>query len=374
MKPHVMQLIFRLVPGGAERLALTTLEKARPYVRGTVCGLFGGEGPLVPEMEARGIAWRVLDVIGRPKLVGIARLAALLRRERVDILHAQDSYLLQWAAPAAWLAGVRLVYTEHATHGFETQPRARLLVRLLAPFLGGMSCVTETLRTYMTDVLGVAPHRLRVIRNGVDTRRFSPAGPGEQGGQVAALPDGWKDSDLVFGNVARFCDAKDHPCLLRAFAAVRTTHPQARLLLVGDGERRAEAERLSTELGLGGAVHFTGTRNDIPELLRAMDVFVLSSRNEGMPVAVLEAMACGVPVVSTDVGGITELVRDGETARVVPPGDELALAGAMRWMADSPPRRAAMRARALELVRARCSDEAMLRGYLALYGVREVHA
>uniref|UniRef100_B8DK34 Glycosyl transferase group 1 n=1 Tax=Nitratidesulfovibrio vulgaris (strain DSM 19637 / Miyazaki F) TaxID=883 RepID=B8DK34_NITV9 len=370
MKPHVMQLIFRMFPGGAERLALTTLEKASPHVRGTVCGLFGGEGPLVPEIEARGLAWRTLDVIGRSRLTGIARLAALLRREKVDILHAQDSYLLQWAAPAAWLTGVRLVYTEHATHGFETQPRARLLVRLLAPFLGGISCVTETLRNYMVDVLGVAPHRLRVIRNGVDTVRFSPAGPGKQ---VAELPPGWAQGGLVYGNVARFCDAKDHPGLLQAFAAVRATHPDARLLLVGDGERRDEAERLCRELGLEGAVHFSGTRRDIPELLRAMDVFVLSSRYEGMPVAVLEAMACGIPVVTTEVGGIGELVTDGETARVVPPHDVQALAAAMRWMADNPAHRQAMREKAMEMVRSRCSDEAMLRGYLALYGVGEAH-
>lgn len=378
MRPHVMQLIFRLAPGGAERLALTTLDKAGSMIRGSVCGLFGHTGPLVAELEQRRIPWFGLDVIGRSRLPGIMRLAALLRRQRVDVLHVQAAYLLQWAAPAAWLTGTRLVYTEHSSHTFETQPRMARLVRWMAPFLGGMSCVTERLRRYMTDRMGIAPHRVRLIRNGVDVERFSPRGP------VAPLPDGWAHAAapasadhgdcgdrVVIGNVARFCEAKDHPGLLRAFHDVQSTHPAARLLLVGDGETRPQAEALRDALALGDTVHFAGTRQDVPALLRAMTVFVLSSRHEGMPVAVLEAMACGVPVVTTDVGGIGELVRDGETARIVPPGDPQALADALRWMLDHPAERMAMRDRALAMVRARCGHDVMVRGYLDLYGVAD---
>lgn len=378
MRPHVMQLIFRLAPGGAERLALTTLDKAGSMIRGSVCGLFGHTGPLVAELEQRRIPWFGLDVIGRSRLPGIMRLAALLRRQRVDVLHVQAAYLLQWAAPAAWLTGTRLVYTEHSSHTFETQPRMARLVRWMAPFLGGMSCVTERLRRYMTDRMGIAPHRVRLIRNGVDVERFSPHGP------VAPLPDGWAHAAapasadhgdcgdrVVIGNVARFCEAKDHPGLLRAFHDVQSTHPAARLLLVGDGETRPQAEALRDALALGDTVHFAGTRQDVPALLRAMTVFVLSSRHEGMPVAVLEAMACGVPVVTTDVGGIGELVRDGETARIVPPGDPQALADALRWMLDHPAERMAMRDRALAMVRARCGHDVMVRGYLDLYGVAD---
>lgn len=388
-----MQLIFRLAPGGAERLALTTLDRAGSMIRGSVCGLFGHTGPLVAELEQRRIPWFGLDVIGRSRLPGIMRLAALLRRQRVDVLHVQAAYLLQWAAPAAWLTGTRLVYTEHSSHTFETQPRMARLVRWMAPFIGGMSCVTERLRRYMTDRMGIAPHRVRLIRNGVDVERFSPHGP------VAPLSEGWGEATdtggdvtsadrgdstaparpvtagrshrAVIGNVARFCEAKDHPGLLRAFHMVQSTHPGARLLLVGDGETRPQAEALRDTLALGDAVHFAGTRQDVPALLRAMTVFVLSSRHEGMPVAVLEAMACGVPVVTTDVGGISELVRDGETARIVPPGDPQALADALRWMLDHPAERMAMRDRALAMVRSRCGHDVMVRGYLDLYGVAE---
>lgn len=365
--PHVMQLIFRLAPGGAERLAMTTLDKARDRVRGSVCGLFGTTGPLVPELEQRGLPWFGLDIIGRSKLTGIQRLVTVLRQQRVDVLHAQAAYLLQWAAPAAWLAGTRLVYTEHSSHTFETQPRIRRMVRYLAPALGGISCVTERLRRYMTEDMGIASHRVRLIRNGVDVERFAPA---EDGGEKALLPEAWGQGTQVIGNVARFCEAKDHPGLLRAFAAVRQTHPAARLLLVGDGECRSEAETVRDGLGLGDDVLFTGTRQDIPDLLRAMSLFVLSSRHEGMPVAVLEAMACGIPVVTTDVGGIGELVRDGETARVVPPNDVHALTEALRWMLDHPHEREAMRLRALDMVRSRCGHDVMLRGYLDLYGVK----
>ncbi|WP_353117848.1 glycosyltransferase [Nitratidesulfovibrio sp.] len=366
-----MQLLFRLAPGGAERLALTTLDKARGRVRGSVCGLFGSTGPLVPEIEQMGLPWFGLDVIGHSRLRGIWTLAALLRREKVDVVHAQAAYLLQWAVPAAWLSGARVVYTEHSRHQLESQPRVRRLLRMVGPWLSDISCVTEDMRRFLKNEVGMAVPRIRVIRNGVDVARYAPAEPGNA---VAAWPAGWGTRSFVFGNVARFCEAKDHPSLLRAFDAVSRVHPYVRLLLVGDGECRPEVEALHADLGLGDAVHFAGTRQDIPEHLRAMGVFVLSSRVEGMPVAVLEAMACGVPVVTTDVGGLGELVRDGETARVVPPRDPEALAGAMRWMLENPREREAMRLRALDMVRSQCGHDTMLRGYLDLYGVKEARA
>lgn len=371
MQPHVMQLLYRLAPGGAESLALTTLDRARHQVRGSVCGLFEKGGELVPMLDALRLPWFALDLEERSKLAGIRALASLLRRERVDVLHVQAAYLLPWAVPAACLASVRVVYTIHSSHAFEIQPRLCWIVRLLAPWLDGISCITETLRVFLMEQVGIAERRIRLVRNGIDLNRFSPAGTE---GAVAQRPAGWSAHAPVFGNVARFCDAKDHPLLLRAFASVRRKHPEARLLLVGDGEGRAQAERLCATLGLGDAVHFAGTRKDVPELLRAMDVFVLSSRHEGMPVAVLEAMACGVPVVTTDVGGISELVHDGDTARMVTPQNLEALVAAMHWMLDNPQEREAMRLRALELVRSRCDHGLMLKGYLGLYGLGEASA
>jgi len=364
MKPHVMQCLVSLAPGGAESLALTILEKADAH--GSVCGLARGTGALIPAIEAQGLPWHVL-ASNTPRRVPVWKaLAGVLRRERVDVAHVQAGYLLSFVLPAALLAGVRVVYTEHAKHSLEQQPMLRRMVRLCVPFLHAVTCVSENLKSFMVERVGISDRRIEVIPNGVDLGRFTH----EEGGSEAhgLLPESWRGQDLtVFGNVARFSEAKDHPGLLRAFDKVRRRHPGARLLLVGDGETRPSIESLISELGLGKFVWLTGMRRDVPALLGLMDVFVLSSMREGMPISVLEAMAAGLPVLTTDVGGIGEVVQDGVTAKVVAPLDVPALAGGLEWMVENAAARAEMAARGKALVHGQYGHERMVARYFKLY-------
>lgn len=364
MKPHVMQCVVSLAPGGAESLALTILEKAG--VQGSVCGLARGTGALIPSIEAQGAPWHVLSSNSPRRFPVWKALSGVLRRERVDVAHVQAGYLLSFVLPAALLAGVRVVYTEHAKHSLDQQPMLRRMVRLCAPFLHAITCVSENLKSFMVERVGIAARRIQVIPNGVDLGRFTHV---EQSAQTRGLvPESWGEPDItVFGNVARFSEAKDHPGLLRAFDLVRRKHPGARLLLVGDGETRPGIEALIAELGLGDFVLLTGMRRDVPVLLGLMDVFVLSSMREGMPISVLEAMAAGLPVLTTDVGGIGEVVQDGVTARVVAPLDVPALAGGLAWMLENPAARADMAARGRTLIHGQYGHERMVEQYFKLY-------
>lgn len=364
MKPRVMQFLVSLAPGGAESLALTILEKAG--VQGSVCALARGSGALIPAIEAQGLPWHVLSSHAPRRLPVWKALSDLLRRERIDVAHVQAGYLLSFLLPAALPAGVRVVYTEHAKHSLQQQPMLRRMVRLCAPFLHAVTCVSENLKSFMVECVGISARRIQVIPNGVDLERFTHVDQGAE--TLGVLPESWRGPDVtVFGNVARFSEAKDHPGLLRAFDAVRRRYPGVRLLLVGDGETRPGIESLIGELGLGEVVRLTGMRRDVPALLGLMDVFVLSSMREGMPISVLEAMAAGLPVLTTDVGGIGEVVRDGVTARVVAPLDVSALAEGLAWMLENSSARLEMAARGRTLVHEHYGHERMVERYLSLY-------
>ena len=363
MIPCVLQLLVSLRVGGAERLALSIMEQGKGRVRGLAAGLFHPAGDLVPLAREAGLACAAIQAEGLSRLTAMRRLRALLREHKADVVHAQAAYLLPYALPACLLARVPLIYTEHATRSLETMPKLRLAVRLAAPFLRAITCVSEEVRGFLVNNVGLAPEKVRVIPNGVDTARFTPEGP------AAPLP--WLEKDgvrpVVFGNVARLCEAKDHETLLRAFAIVRKEHPEARLLLVGEGEKRRDTESLAASLGITDVAHLAGSRSDVPAMLRGMDVFVLSSRREGMPMAVLEAMASAVPVISTDVGGIARLNGPEETLLLTPPRDAAALARAMLALLRDPEKRRRLAENGRNRVRAAYDGWNMAENYLRLY-------
>jgi glycosyltransferase involved in cell wall biosynthesis len=363
MNARVMQLLVALRMGGAERLALSILRQGREHFSGLVAGLFYAPGNLQEAADTLGIPWLALraETGGRPR--AIWRLYKEIKRHQVTLLHAQAAYLLPYALPAAKMAGIPVVYTEHALHSLQTISWLRLAVRLSAPFLRGIACVNKEVALYFQKELGIRPSQLRIIANGVDVERFSPAAP------AAPLPwDGPSDEPcFVFGAVSRLCEAKDHPSLLHAFSLVAKRHPQARLLLVGDGEERPRTEALIQKLGLGDKSHITGMCHNIPERLRSMDVFVLSSKREGLPMALLEAMACGLPVISTAVGGIPDLNTGNERLMLTPAERPEALAQAMESLMTDHRKRRSLAESGREYILAARTDRGMADAYRQMY-------
>jgi glycosyltransferase involved in cell wall biosynthesis len=178
---------------------------------------------------------------------------------------------------------------------------------------------------------------------------------------------GLREDAFVFGIVARLSPAKDHAHLLRAFAGLAAVDTRVRLVVVGDGELRADLLQLVRELGVKDRVVLTGSREDIATLLGAFDCFVLSSYTEGLAMTLLEAMAAELPLVATRVGGNAEVVVDGETGIVVPARDTARLSEAMQWMSTHPAEARAMGARGRERAQARFSVEAMVSAYQDAY-------
>ena len=366
--PLVVHLVFRLDIGGLETLLVDTINRMPPdrYRHAVVC--------LTDYTDfAERITRPDVELFALHKPPGAAlhlhlHLWRLLRRLRPAILHTYNLSCYEYAATAL-AAGVPVrIHAEHGRDAGDPQGLNRkhnLLRRLLAPCIDRMVPVSRDLHDWLRDTVGIAAAKLAVIDNGVDTERFRPALPGEP----AAQP--WQDDPdaFVIGTVARLQDVKDQANLIDAFALLRTMLPQARLrlVLVGDGPLRAALEAQVAALGLQDCVWMAGPRADVAPPMRSFSLFALSSIAEGTPVTLLEAMASGLPVVASAVGGIPELVRHGAMGTLVPARDPRLLAEALAAYACDPALARTHGAAGRAHVERHYSMRAMLDAYIALY-------
>ncbi len=295
----------------------------------------------------------------------------LCRRLRPAILHTRNTSALDALLPAR-LAGI--ARTVHGEHGWDVDNldgkrwKPIVLRSMHAPLINRYITVSRHLQQYLVERVRIAPARISHICNGVDTDRFAPDPAATLGG----LPAGFQGDDkILIGTVGRIQPVKDQATLLRAFAMLIGTRPllrdRIRLMVVGGGPLLGELGVLARSLGIADLTWFPGALDNIPDVLRALDVFVLPSLNEGISNTILEAMAAGVPVLTTAVGGSVELVDEGVSGRYFAPGDVTSLARMLGdYVADAPLRRAhgeAARRIALE----RFSLTAMVAGYGGVY-------
>ena len=260
------------------------------------------------------------------------RLARTLRRLRPDVVHSRN-----WGALDAVLAArlVRVPVVIHGEHGREVadpaglNPRRNRIRRALSPLVDRFVTVSHDLERWLVHTVGIAGRKVVTIHNGVDTDRFTDEGRCPVG--RAAL--GVADDALVIGTVGRLDPVKDQQGLLDAFAALPRPD-RGVLVVVGDGPCRDALAARAAEPDLAGRVRLLGERADVATALSGFDVFALPSIAEGISNTILEAMACGLPVVATRTGGNPELVVEGVTGALVPVGDRGALARALGAYAD----------------------------------------
>jgi glycosyltransferase involved in cell wall biosynthesis len=358
----VAHVLSSLRIGGQERMALD-LASGQVESRHEVMVVSLApppDGPLADSFRKRNV--KVHRVEKRPGVDPSLplRLAALFRRERAAVVHTHNRMPLIYAALAGKLAGAAVVHTRHGP-GRGTG-REQWLRRGAGVLLDAYVAVSPELGELAKTLRDCAPAKLRVIENGIDLAAFGGAA-----GQRAAVREalGIPPSAWVVGSVGRLAVEKDYPLLVRASAPLLSE--TGRLVIVGDG---AEAPAIRSEVSarqVAPYVALPGARDDVPRLLAAMDVFALSSRMEGLPLCVLEAMAAGLPVVVPAVGGLPGLVKDGVTGFLVPPGDEERLRARLSALRADPALARAVGARGQQYVRERHSREAMVRRYLELY-------
>jgi glycosyltransferase involved in cell wall biosynthesis len=352
-------------PGGAERMIVSLAQALRR----------AGDEPVVATLKPGWMTARAeaagIPVWIEPQRPGldpgwVIRFARRLSRERIDVLHSHEFGMNSYGGAAALLSRTPAISTIHGRHWVVDRLRRRVAYRVLRALGIPVVAVSRDLAGFLEQRLGLSPGRLEVVHNGIP---IEPAlGTEERAARRAALRSelGVPPKLPLLIAVGNLYPVKDHATLLRALSLL----PDAWLAIAGRGGEEENLRRLARELGIAERVHLLGLRDDIPRLLAAGDVFVQPSRSEGLPLAVLEAMAQGIPVVATDVGGVGEAVSDAETGYLVRPGDPAGLATAVGRILDSPDRGAALAAAASARVREEFSVEHMLARYRELYGRR----
>ena len=299
------------------------------------------------------------------------KLWRLFRQLRPDIVHTRNLAAVEAALPAA-LAGVPACV--HGEHGREVgdldgdNRKYQFWRRFFKPFVDHYVTVSQDLKGYLVQKILVEPQRVTQIYNGVDSARFRPATARRE-----ELPcPGFAEQGLfVIGSVGRMQQVKDQLTLVRAFTLLMQEIPDAarllRLVIIGDGPLREQARALLEQAGIARFAWLPGERDDVPTIMRGLDLFVLPSIAEGISNTILEAMATGLPVVATSVGGNVELVKEGETGRLVPPADPARMARAIREYLFNSEDRKRHGARARRLVESDFSMNAMVNAYAAVY-------
>lgn len=353
-----------LAVGGAERLVEAIargLDRSR--IQPHIINLYG-PGPIGQQLADGG--FHVVNHLASSRFDARTafRLARVLDENEVKAIYVYDS-----ALPMFWTGILRrtrpwprMVLGFHSTM---TGPsvRAALSRRMSVPVADRLVALSDHHRRFLARTLGAHESRIQVVRSGVNLSRFNPRMQRAEARRMAGLPLGVP----LAGIVAALRPEKNHGLFLRAAQRVLRRIPEAHFAIVGDGPEHLHIERQCAELGIQDRVLLLGTREDVASICRGLDVTVLSSVNETLPLSLLEASGCATPSVATAVGSVEEIVVDGETGYVVAPGDEPALAGRIECLLASSSLRERFGAAARRRAEARFDEREMVRSYESLF-------
>ena len=341
-RPKIVHFITRLELGGAQQNTLYCVahhDRKRFDV-----GLWAGEGGVLDanaralgRTDVRILPWLVHPIDPVRDALAVIRLASMLRD--VDLLHTHSSKAGILGRVAGRLAGVPgIVHTVHGWSFNDIQAAATRRLyheaeRAAARVTNRIVCVARFDRDRgLASGIGHAS-QYRIVRSGIDSSLYdAPAGARERVREALGVAS----HEVVVGSIANFKPQKSPLDFVEASRLACLRDPRLRFFIAGDGDLMPEAERAIAKAGLGGVVHLLGWRDDVPELLAGMDIFLLTSLFEGLPRVVLQATAASVPVVATDTGGVAEVIVDGETGRLVPPANPAAAAEAIVALAHDP--------------------------------------
>jgi len=367
--PLVAHVIHSLGTGGLENGLVNIINRTPKgrYRHAIIC--LTESGPFEQRLQDQNV--EVISLRQRPgKDIGIYwKLWKTLWALKPSIVHTRNLSALEAQIPAFFIPGVVTVHGVHGRDVFDLEGKNRkynLLRRIVRPLVGRYITVSKDLKRWLMETIGVPEQRVTQIYNGVDLTLFSPATSNHR--PDGLMPAGFlPDGSIVIGTVGRLAGVKDQATLIRAFRLLFDVNPVVRLVIAGDGPMRENLQALIDELELTDVVWISGDRNDIPDILRTFDLFVLPSLGEGISNTILEAMATGLPIVATDVGGNPELVQQGENGYLVPARDPERLAECIGILMQSAEQRKAMGAASLERVKRQFDWERTLASYLSVY-------
>lgn len=363
-KKNLLHIVLSLEIGGLEM-----------FVKKFITGLAGEYNQSVLCLDKKGIWGHEIEAGGkevfliRRKQNGTDwflpfKIASLLKRKNVDIIHTHNFTPNFYGVISAKLAGVPVVInTQHNSRFFPCKTLRRLGFKATSMLTSKIACVSQTAQKSLVNLGRINSSKIEIIINGIDCNELSPS-PNRQ---VLAKLIPEPEKDKIIGIVGRLSPEKDHKTLLKAFAIIQNKLTNVKLIIVGDGNTKQDLEKTVKEMQLDKKVFFLGARTDVRLLLNSFDLFVLSSITEGVSLALLEAMACGLPVVATNVGGNSEIVQDGESGIIVPAQNHRKLSDAILEILSSKQVAAKMGQVGRKRVLEKFSMTSMLKNYRTLY-------
>jgi sugar transferase (PEP-CTERM/EpsH1 system associated) len=358
---NVLHLCESSDTGGAESVLISLVERLdKSRYSSMVCLL--SEGWLKTQLEKRQVETVVIPQLRSLDVAWLFRLYRLLKDREIHVMHSHEFATNVYAGFLSRLTGVPLVATAHGKNYYGDKWRRRAAYRFVAR-QATMVAVSHDLKRFLVERIGIPPGSIRVVHNGIDLSRYAV----HDENHVVRAELGISAGQRVIGTVGNLFAVKGQTYLLRACKAVASAYPNCVLLVAGEGEQLGPLEKEAFDLGIAGDVKFLGFRDDVPSLLQAMEVFVLPSLSEGLPLSILEALALQKPVVATNVGGIPEIVEDGATGYLVPPRNPEALADKILLLLRDPQIAANIGQAGRKKVEKDFGLEQMVREYQSLY-------
>lgn len=366
MKPlRVAHAIYSHAVGGSEMCAAQICANLDPdKFKPSVVFIYPHHGPMPEILEAQNIPSYDLGRRRLNRFVWPFLAGTTLRKQKIDIVHVHHLAFLPIMAAAARFAGIRhIVFTEHSIFGHEHKKRLQRIMPRIPDMAHVTTVVSEGIRRFLVDKGNLDPEGISVIPNGVDTRRFVPR---STGGVLRSLVEA-TDGEHVFVAVGRLTDAKNYPLLIDAVDLLRKSGIRLKVGIIGDGEMRKSLGERIRDRKMENTVYLLGGRTDVHEILPEADGYLLTSKHEGLPIAVLEAMSCGLPVLATAVGGLGEVIKNGENGLLTPSGDPRKFAENVGNLLESPQRACALGAKARQTVVLKYSWDRLSRRYEEVY-------
>jgi sugar transferase (PEP-CTERM/EpsH1 system associated) len=370
--PLIAHVIHHLGVGGLENGLVNLINHIPPerYRHAIVC--LKGYSDFSKRITRENVKIMALDKREGRDLSLYVNLFKTLRQLKPDIVHTRNLATIEGQVIATAARIRARIHGEHGRDILDLHGKNRkynLLRKTIRPVIGHFIAVSKDLEYWLINTIGATPNRINQIYNGVDSLCFRPR-RGKLANHIG--PQGFfTEKAFVIGSVGRMAAVKDYPSLVQVFLILLKKEPalrnRLRLLIVGEGDSRSECIEMLREAGAETLAWLPGERADIPELMRAMDLFVLPSLGEGISNTILEAMSSGLPVVATKVGGNIELVKEGCTGKLVPPGALETMAEAISVYYRSPELLDSHGKAARKQIESRFSMEAMTNGYLEVY-------
>ena len=359
----MLHVIDTTGPGGAETVFIELLNRLQSERYESIV-VIRGSGWVYDELRCRGFEPYIVDAKGSFNFRYLLELVKIVRREKIDLIQAHLLGSGVYCSIVSLLTRVPVVVTLHGLVDVDGERFLAAKFFILNKFSNRLVLVSKDLLSRLKEVVVLNDEKISVIYNGADLKSYEL-----EKHQKLKEELGLNSTDVLIGSVGNVRTAKAYDVLLRAAALLIKREPDVKFLVVGDTDNDLfqEISALRAELSLEESVFFLGFRQNIPEFLAGIDIFLLSSISEGCPVSVVEAMASHVPMVVTDCGGLSEMVEDGSSALMCEPGSPAAILGSLELLINDHALRVTLAENGKEVAKQRFSMDAMLDSYRSIY-------